>query len=150
MLTVSFDAAGLDRAMEAFTAQLPQNVHDAFEMTLESIVVRAKATNTFVDRTGALRNSIRSDGVEGSLDSPHGLVGSVSYAATSEKTRRRSRSTGRRRTTGGKFYGVFLEYGTRYIKERRFIRDAIDAEDGDLIQDAIAATFRDAGFAVRG
>jgi hypothetical protein len=125
-------------------------VHDAFEMTLESIAVRAKATHSFVDRTGALRQSIRSDGVDGSLDSPRGLVGTVSYAATSERARRRSGTTRRRRATGGKFYGVFLEYGTRHIKERRFIRDAIDAEDGDLIEDAISATFRDAGFAVRG
>lgn len=111
---------------------LSASVRRGLEATLESIAARAKQTPTFVDRTDALRNSIQSAGVEGSgLD----LTGTVSFAATSER---------------GFRYGVALEFGTRHIRERRFIRDAIDAEDGDLIEASLAADLRRLGFEVTG
>ena len=147
MIAIEVKGAGLEEAMAKLDDALERNVRAAFEMTLESIVVRAKQTNTFVDRTGALRNSIQSDGVTGTFDG-EGLVGTISYAATSKPSRgRRRRRKGGGAGSSGAFYGVFLEYGTKHIKARRFIRDAIDAETGDLIEDAIALSFRQVGLA---
>lgn len=133
MIAIDLDPSGLERAAGSFGDRLDGFVRQGFEMTLESIAARAKETTTFIDLTGALRNSIQSDGVTGALSDPNGMIGTVSYAATSE---------------GGAFYGVFLEYGTRYIKERRFIRDAIDAENGSYLEDAVRAAFESAGFEV--
>lgn len=148
MISISLDPGGMSQAANAFAVGLDARVREGFELTLESIAARAKQTSSFVDRTGALRNSIMSAGVEGSLNDPGGLVGTVSFAATSERKLRRKRGGKRRSMGGGAFYGVFLEYGTRSIKERRFIRDAIDAEDGAFIADAVRATFQAAGFEV--
>lgn len=134
MIGVSVDGSGLARAAGDFERTLDGYVRQGLEMTLESIAARAKQTTTFVDRTSALRQSIQSDGVTGALSDPEGLSGTISYAATSPQ---------------GAFYGAFLEYGTRFIKERRFIRDAIDAEDGAYLEDAVRAAFESAGFEVR-
>jgi hypothetical protein len=130
MIVIDIDDFGLQGAFAQAAAGLEASVRQGMEMTLESIAARARETPTFVDRTAALRNSIQSDGVEGSgLD----LTGVVSFAATNGR---------------GDFYGGYLEYGTRYIRERRFVRDAIDMEDGSLIESAIAAGLRKSGFAV--
>jgi hypothetical protein len=133
VISIALDSDGISQAASSFERTLDDYVRAGLEMTLESIAVRAKQTTTFVDRTGALRNSIQSDGVTGALNDGEGLIGTVSYAATSPK---------------GAFYGSFLEYGTRFIKERRFIRDAIDAEDGAYLEDAVRAAFESAGFEV--
>lgn len=111
---------------------MDDRLRQGLELTCESIAARAKQTRTYVDRTGALRNSTMSDGVTGTAGN---LVGIVSFAATSK---------------AGRQYGVDLEFGTRRIKERRFVRDAIDAENGDLLEGAMKAAFRDAGFEVTG
>lgn len=134
MIGVAVDGTGLVGASDNFERTLEGYVRQGLEMTLESIAARAKQTTTFVDRTTALRNSIQADGVTGALADPEGLVGTVSYAATSPQ---------------GAYYGAFLEYGTRFIKERRFIRDAIDAENGSYLEDAVRAAFEAAGFEVR-
>lgn len=101
-----------------------------FDLTMESIAARARETRTYTDRTGALRNSTMNAGVTGSNGA---LVGVVSFAATSKS---------------GRFYGLDLEFGTSRIKERRFVRDAIDAENGDLLEGAMKAAFRECGFEV--
>ena len=148
MIDISLDAGGIEQAADLFGRSLEDNLRAGFEMTLESIAARAKQTTTFVDRTGALRNSIQSDGVTGGLNEPDGLVGTVSFGATSERAMRKKRGGSRRRMSGGVPYGVFLEYGTIHINEKRFIRDAIDAENGAFLEDAVRATFADAGFEV--
>lgn len=132
MILIEAQFNGFEKAMAQLASSLDERVRQGFDLTLESIAAEAKQTQTFVDRTGALRNSIQSDGVQG--NDP--LIGVVSFAATSER---------------GYQYGLALEFGTRTgIKERRFVRDAIDAEDGSLIESAMARAFRDAGFTVRG
>lgn len=149
MISISLDQDGLSLAASVFGRTLEDRLREGFDLTLESIAARAKQTSSFVDRTGLLRQSIQSDGVTGGLSEPDGLVGTISFGATSERTLRKKRGGSRRRMSGGAFYGVFLEYGTRHIKERRFIRDAIDAEDGMFIEDAVRAAFESAGFEVR-
>jgi hypothetical protein len=149
VIGISLESDGLLRSASVFERTLEDRLREGFEMTLESIAARAKQTTTFVDRTGLLRQSIQSDGVTGGLNEPDGLVGTVSFGATSERTLRRKRGGSRRRMSGGAFYGVFLEYGTVHIKEKKFIRDAIDADDGMFIEDAVRAAFESAGFEVR-
>lgn len=151
MLAISLDASGLERGADSFGSLLERRMREGLELTLESIAARAKQTKTFVDRTGALRNSIMADGVEGSLSAPDGLVGTVSFGATSERALRKKRGGKRRRMSGGFPYGLSQEYGSSNgVKEKRFIRDAIAAETGDLIEGAVGAAFRDAGFEVSG
>jgi hypothetical protein len=132
VIVIDLDAGGLSRAFGQMSDSVESGVRRGLEATLESIAARARQTATFTDRTGALRNSIQSDGVTGSGLSIDGVV---SFAATSER---------------GYPYGLALEFGTsRGIRERRFIRDAIDQEDGDLIEDSLAASLRAIGFEVK-
>ena len=150
MISISLDTQGLSNAAGGFSGRVDGYLRAGLEMTLESIAARAKETTTFVDRTGALRNSIQSDGVEGAWGSSEGLVGTVSFAATSERRTRRKRGGSRRRPSGGFFYGLVQEYGSAHIHEKRFIRDAIDAEGGQYLEDAVRRAFEEVGFEVRG
>lgn len=150
MISISLDTQGLSNAAGGFSGRVDGYLRAGLEMTLESIAARAKQTTTFVDRTGALRNSIQSDGVAGSWNDPDGLVGTVSFGATSARTLRKKRGRTRRSMGGGAPYGLFLEYGTVHITERRFIRDAIDAEGGQYLEDAVRRAFEEVGFEVRG
>lgn len=147
MIALSLDPGGLHRAMNVIADRLDVRLSEGLEATCESIAARAKQTTKFVDRTGALRNSIQSDGVTGSYGSAGGLVGTVSFAATSQPS---ARSRGRRGgSRGGFLYGLAQEFGTSNgVKEKRFIRDSIDAEDGQFIEDAIGNAMRDAGFEI--
>jgi hypothetical protein len=62
------------------------------------------------------------------------LVGIVSFAARGKR---------------GYLYGLAQEFGTRKgVKEKRFIRDAIDAQDGAQLEASLGAAFRDCGFEV--
>lgn len=130
MITIVADMDTFNAAAAKLATAMDDRLQQGFEATVESIAARAKQTTTYTDRTGALRNSTMSDGVTGSGGN---LVGVVSFAATSKS---------------GRKYGVDLEFGTRKIRERRFVRDAIDAESGDLLEGAMKAAFRDAGFEV--
>jgi hypothetical protein len=120
--------------MAILADRMGPRVEDGLELTLESIASRARQTTTYVDRTSALRNSTQSDGVTGSFSGE--LEGVVSFAARSNR---------------GYLYGLAQEFGTRKgVREKRFVRDAIDAENGDLIEGAMAQAFREAGFDVVG
>lgn len=130
MIVIEADFDAFHAATARIADALDKRIEQGFELTLESIAARAKQTTTFQDRTGALRNSIMSDGVTGSAGE---LVGVVSFAATSKS---------------GEFYGLYLELGSSRIRERRFIRDAIDAETGDLLEGAMRRAFSDCGFEV--
>lgn len=132
MITAVFDTDGLDRALAKLAERMGPRASEGLDLTLEAIAARAKQTTTYTDRTGLLRNSTMSDGVTGTLDTE--LSGIVSFAARSPK---------------GYLYGLAQEFGTkRGVREKRFIRDAIAAQDGHLIESAIGAAFRDAGFQV--
>lgn len=148
MLEVTLDASGLERALRLLSASMERYVEQGFEATLESIVSRAKQTTTFVDRTGLLRNSIRSEGVQGDFFG-RGLVGTIGFAATAGQA---ASIAGRKLRRGrGFFYGLAQEFGTSNgVREKRFIRDAIDAQGPELLEDAVAAAFRRAGFEVSG
>lgn len=146
MIAISLDSDGLHHAAQDLANRIDDGLRRGFEASLERIAARAKQTTQFTDRTGHLRNSIQSDGVSGGGGQP--LVGTVSFAATSARTLRKKRGNTRRSTGGGVPYGIFLEFGTVHIRERRFIRDAIDAEDGSLIESSLRATFRNSGFEV--
>lgn len=132
-MTVEIDAQQFSQAIDSLVDGLSGAARDGLNMTLERIAARARSTTTYTDRTGALRNSTQSAGiVEGGEDGE--LVGVVSFAARSKK---------------GYLYGLAQEYGTRRgVREKRFIRDAIDAEDGTLLESAMAGAFRSAGFGV--
>jgi hypothetical protein len=148
VIEASLDASGLDHAMAKLAVSLESRLKQGLEAMCESIAATAKQTTTFTDRTGALRNSIQSDGV---TEQGNTLVGVVSFAAVSEVKLRKKRGNTRRSKGGGYLYGLAQEFGTKTgIREKRFIRDAIDAEDGDLLQGSLRAAFRDAGFSVTG
>jgi hypothetical protein len=147
VIAISLDADGMHRAAQDLANRIDDGLRRGFEASLERIAARAKQTHTFVDRTGNLRNSIQSDGVTGGNGAP--LVGVVSFAAVSERRPRTKRGKSRRSIGGGEPYGLFLELGTSHIRERRFIRDAIDAEDGSLLESSLRATFVNSGFEVR-
>lgn len=134
MISAVFDSEGFDRALATLADRMGPRVEDGLALTLEGIANRARQTTTYVDRTSALRNSTQSAGVTGALSGE--LEGAVSFAARSKR---------------GYLYGLAQEFGTRTgVHEKRFIRDAIDAENGDLIEGAMAQAFRDAGFDVVG
>jgi hypothetical protein len=150
------DASGFERAVAELPGRLDVRLREGLDLTCEAIAARARETTTFVDRSGLLRSSIQNAGVTGT---PEELVGIVSFAARSDQ---------------GALYGVFLEFGTHQgarsiskrqerreagarftgprqrkgIKARRFIRDAVDAQDGSLIEGSMGAAFRDSGFGV--
>lgn len=134
MISVGLDGSGLDAALSRLEAALNRQVQAGLEATLESIAARAKQTTTFVDRTSQLRNSIRSEGVTGSYTGED-IEGTIGFAARSPR---------------GYPYGMALEYGTRHIRERRFVRDAIDAELGNFLEDGLRRAFEAAGFEVTG
>lgn len=134
MISFDLDATTFDAALSRLEGALNRHVQAGLGATLEAIAARAKQTTTFVDRTSALRNSIRSEGVTGSYTSDD-LEGSIGFAA---------------RSPAGYPYGVALEYGTRHIRERRFVRDAIDAELGGFLEDGLRRAFEAAGFEVVG
>lgn len=147
MISISLDTNGLHRALNEFGTRLDGHLAKGLEATLESIAARAKQTTTFVDRTGTLRNSIQSEGVTGSFWSDR-MVGTIGFGATAGQA---ANAAGRNLRKGrGHFYGLDQEYGTRTIHEKRFVRDAIDAEFGGFLEDSIANAFREAGFEVSG
>lgn len=132
MIRATFDAGDFDASMRRAAQALPPAIEAGLALTLERIAANAKQTTTFVDRTAALRNSIQSDGVRGSLQAGS-LIGTVGFAASNR----------------GFFYGLAQEFGTRTgVTEKRFVRDAIDQETGDIIEDAMAQAFRASGFEV--
>lgn len=148
MITISLDEGGMHRAVQLLADQLDARLRQGMDATLEAIAARAKQTTTFVDRTGALRNSIQSDGATGNWSNGT-LQGVVSFAATSGVALRKKRGGKRRRSTGGYLYGLAQEFGTRTgVREKRFIRDAIDAQDGAFLDGALKAAIRAAGFEV--
>lgn len=130
MIDVVFDVSGLEQAFSSLEGSLDRRLRQGFEAQLEAIAARAKQTTTFVDRAGLLRNSIISDGVQGDLAG--GMTGVISFAAANN----------------GFYYGVIQEFGGRHISEKRFIRDAIEAEGTTLIEAAINQAYKDAGFEV--
>lgn len=132
MINAEFTADGFERAMAELPAKLDVRLRDGLEATCEAIAARARQTTTYQDRTGLLRNSTQSAGVTGTREN---MVGVVSFAARSKR---------------GYLYGAAQEWGTRTgVKAKRFIRDAIDAQNGQLLEGALGAAFRDAGFQVR-
>ena len=139
MISFRLDPSGLTQATSRLEAALDRHVKQGLEATLESIAARAKQTTTFVDRTSALRNSIQSEGVTGSYLAED-ITGTVGFGAMS--------SSGRGR---GYPYGLAQEYGaSNGVREKRFIRDAIDAELGEFLEDGLREAFRAAGFEVTG
>ena len=148
MIQISLDPSGLHHALSDLGAHMDRFVVEGFQVTLESIAARAKQTTTFTDRTGLLRQSIQSDGVEGSFFGD-GLIGTLGFGATAgEAAARRGRKL--RRGRGFK-YGLAQEFGSSNgVREKRFMRDAIAAEGPELLEDAVARAFRQAGFEVNG
>jgi hypothetical protein len=146
VITYVADFDSFHAAFAQLEGALKLRLHQGLDLTLESIAARAKQTTTFTDRTGALRNSIQSDGVH---EDGGELVGIVSFAATSEAKLRKKRGNARRSMSKGYLYGLAQEFGTRTgVREKRFIRDAIDDEDGEILESAMGRAFRDCGFEV--
>lgn len=90
------------QSLDRLRKRLPPLLLDrGLRKVAEAVERDARSTNSFRDRTGRLRRSIRTDRLRNEL----GYVvraggGSVNYAH-------------------------FIEYGTRYIRARRFLRDAV-------------------------
>jgi hypothetical protein len=132
VIHLEFDVDGLEEALAAVPARLEVRLPHGLDLTLDEIAARARQTTTYVDRTSALRNSTQNAGVTGSASTE--LVGIVSFAARGKR---------------GYLYGLAQEFGTRKgVKEKRFIRDAIDAQDGAQLEASLGAAFRDCGFEV--
>lgn len=147
MISVVADFDAFEHATARLTAVLDERVAQGFEASLESIAARAKLTTTFTDRSGNLRNSMQSEGVTGGGGQP--FIGIISFAAVSEEKLRLKRGNKRRSKGGGFPYGLSQELGSSNgVKAKHFIRDAIDAEDGALIEGSMKLAFRECGFEV--
>ena len=132
-MSITYVSAALEDAVGDLPERMSIRLREGLEATCEAIAARARQTTTFKDRTSLLRRSIQESGVVVAGDE---LQGVVSFAARSKR---------------GYPYGAAQEFGTRNgVREKRFIRDAIDAQNGDLLESAMGAAFRDAGFTVRG
>lgn len=131
-MIAEFDAGGFDNAMAELPTRVDVRLQQGLEATCEAIAARARQTTSYQDRTTALRQSTQAAGVTRSGDD---LVGIVSFAARSKR---------------GKLYGLFINNGTRFIRARKFIDDAIAAQDGRFLEAGLAAAFVDCGFQVRG
>ena len=132
MINAVFEAGGLDDALGAFQSRINVRLREGLEATCEAIAARARQTTTYKDRTGLLRASTQSAGVE---QNGANLEGIVSFAARSKR---------------GFLYGLALNDGTIHIRAKKFIDDAVAAQDGSLIEASLGAAFRDAGFTVSG
>lgn len=158
MITLELDVSGLEQALAEMPRRLDVRLPQGLDATCEEIAARARQTTTYTDRTGLLRQSTQNAGVTGSARGE--LVGVVSFAARSRDgylyglaqefgthAGRRERTAKQiKRESGARFKGPRQRNG---IKAKRFIRDAVDAQDGALLESALGAAFRDAGFEVR-
>jgi hypothetical protein len=157
VIVAEFDASGLERALAELPARVALRAREGLDATAEAIAARARQTTTYKDVTGALRASTQNAGVEGSGED---LSAVVSFAARSSRghlygaslefgthagARTRTKKQ-ERREAGARFKGPRQRSG---IQARKFIRDAIDAQDGSYLEAALGAALRDAGFIVR-
>lgn len=132
-MIIEFHAEGLEQAMAALPGRIDARAREGLDLTCEAIAARARQTTTYTDRSGMLRASTQNAGVRQEGDD---LVGVVSFAARSDR---------------GHLYGLDQEFGNRRgVREKRFIRDAIEEQDGRLLEGSLAAAFKDAGFNVVG
>jgi hypothetical protein len=134
VIIVEFDTDALNQSLATLPGRLDARLREGLESTCEAIAARARGTTTYQDRTGALRASTQS---AGTVSVGSELVGTVSFAARSKR---------------GYLYGLVQEFGNKVpgIHAKKFIRDAIDAQDGVILEGSLGAAFEDAGFTVVG
>lgn len=121
VIDVQVDASSLADAMRRFDSVMDRTLRDALRGIGEIVVVRAKASTSFNDRSGFLRASMAADEPTGSFAG--GDLGIDVVAGG-----------------GSVYYAPFIEYGTRWITPRRPMRDAVEASEADIdrvIDDAL-------------
>jgi len=108
MAFVSINVTGdqrVKRNLRALSRRLPREAfQDGLKRVAREVERHASRTSSFRDRTGRLRRSIR-------------VV----------KTNQHDLSYRVRAGGGTVDYAHFIEFGTRYIRARRFLRDAVDS-----------------------
>lgn len=141
MIRFEFHAEDVDKAMGAARDGLRRELPKGLELMLDAIASRARGDHGYVDRSGNLTASTQSAGIAGDIDA--GLVGIVAFAA-------KSKSSPKYPT--GYLYGLVQEHGTRdgRVKGKKFITNAVKAQDATPLTDAMKRAFRGAGFSVSG
>lgn len=139
MIEVTIDTGAFADAMQRLPAILARRMRTGLDATLDSVAARARSNHPgWVARSGALDASTQNAGI---AQDGGELTGVVAFSAKSKSTAK---------NPGGYLYGLVQEFGTKdgRVKGTRFIRNAIDAQDSQLLQDSLEAALKDAGFSV--
>lgn len=122
------DVSKLEAAIEAYEREAPVLLAQALTLVAHRIAAEAKRTTLFRDRTGSLRRSIMPGRVESSGDM---LTVDVMAGGT-----------------GGVDYALFVHEGTRHMRARPFMREAVERLEpwiADTVSAAIDTAARRAG-----
>ncbi len=128
-IRVDVDASAIVEATRRFDAVFDRVLRDALVGIGEIVVARAKGTRSFSDRSGFLRASIAADEPTGSFASGDLAIDVVAGG-------------------GSVYYAPFIEFGTRYIAPRGFMRTAVVESEADIdrvIDDAIDDALEELG-----
>lgn len=123
MVEFDFDVTDLDEAVGRAMDALDQQISVAWNLGGDLIANDARGTSAFVDRSGALRNSIQSTGASGEFSAGN-LHVDVTYAATSDD---------------GYPYGIAINDGSRphVIRARRRKRLRIPLPNGFAFPESV-------------
>lgn len=151
---VEFVVKAVDRARENLARNIPQ----ALQLGADLVAGQAKTVHEYTDRSGMLTNSIAPDAIEGTFDGGNLSVvvaAGAAYGLFVERGTRahtikpKYRKALRWPTEGGFVFARKVRHpGTA---PRHFLANALDAklrEIDDVMQDATALSFAQAGFEV--
>ncbi len=156
-LELEFDVSELKEAFNDAERKLEPRIKTALQLGADLVVREAKTNHDYTDRTGALTNSIMADDIQGSFAS--GMSITVSAGAkhsvfVEEDTkahiiRPKNQSALRWPVSGGFAFAKEVKHpGTTGT---HFMANALEAKLDiieDLLEDATADAFEDAGFTV--
>lgn len=98
------------------------------DLTQKQVSAAAKAGAKYIQKKAKEKAPVSLDGSHGR---PKGFL-KKSIKIKAEKSKTKGKKVYTVGIGGGAFYGVFLEYGTKKIKARPFLRPALDNEKEEL------------------
>jgi hypothetical protein len=158
MLQFDVDVDGVVAALKIAGDNLGRHLPMAIELGADLVAAEAKQNHGYKDRTGVLTNSINRDAVRGSFGgqdltctvsagAPYGVF--VELGTRSHKIRAKYRKALRWPVEGGFAFAKSVNHpGTQ---PTFFLRRAVEAkflEVQDVLRDAVALSFEEAGFEV--
>lgn len=157
MIDISLDVSGVVDGIAKVQERIKRNVPDALGMGAEMVAAQAKAVHDYEDRTSVLTNSIANDGVQGSFGgdlhatvsagAEHGIY--VEKGTKAHTIKPKHRKALRFAVEGGFAFSKGVDHpGT---KATNFLANALEAKLPEVrqgLQDAVGASFAEAGFEV--